>query len=321
MIRGLTCDDWFTFSMNGELYGDRTSIFDVPEYNLRLPDPGYIVYDFPVEISQTFDLILANSLHYRIFLSGGLDSEWITRSLHERGCNLELHTLRYTDNINEEDVLDAQAIADDLGLPLQLHDLNPYEYRSTLLETAHRYQCTQPVYLSLMKVAAELLEKDPSDKRPFLCSGEIYCQRHWQTNCRNPSWYVVFREDEDACFYRWSRIHGVQFLNDIYMYTPEALISYLLHPPIPEIISGKIPGKLSLITSKYSILSPIIEKSGLKVTAPKKRTGYERAAMLNYELQEFFRNELGYIFHTYKIPARTLTVPYLKWGERNEESQ
>lgn len=299
---------------------------------------------FEEELNRAFDLlavslkrVVADGGVVRLFLSGGLDSELLLRGLVARGIPVELHTLAYLSTvysyINQEDVENARAVANSLGLVLNEWKLDPAgeSFKERLLPLAVRYGCTQPVYLSLLWLAGELLDEDALRVRVgsssvatsvFLVSGEVYCQRHWSRTSllttpagvgplRGGEWYFVFREDEDGVFYRWNRQHSSSgiFVNDVFMYTPELLVAYLRLPEVQEVFSGvgAGEGKLSLISSKYRVLAPVFRSLfGRDPVARQKLTGYERAPMLNYELQEYFKREVGYEFSTLKVPVRSL---------------
>jgi len=92
-------------------------------------------------------------------------------------------------------------------------------------------------------------------------------------------WYYCFRENEDASAMRFSLKYNIPLVNEWFSYTPEMMGYYLNEPVIQDLISNKIPHKLSSVSTKNQVL-----KSLMPALIEKTKThGYEQLMGLNIE--------------------------------------
>ena len=333
----MTHNDWFQYETGGRLFGDRIGPNDEFRVYWGRVQSAALAYEplheipsvaYVLELHDAFDkiaqrILLENEGEVVLFLSGGIDSELAYRLLCERLPAVHTVTMEYPDGMNHADVLAARTLLEEVSHPG--HHLtvpvNVREFANSdeATETMSTYQCAQPVYVALLMEATRLLREFPN--AAFMTAGEVYVQRHWSrpfTDFRKPpeqqgEWSVVFREDEDGCFYRWSQRHQRSFYNDLFMYTPELLLSYLNLPQIQDIVYGRNSHKLSLISSKYRIMKEVFEEAysilGKTLFTPVskvKRTGYDNHLWFNYNLYSKWRQDMAWLFQTSSLPVRPL---------------
>jgi len=301
MLMNLTYQDHLNWSLDGHLFADRTSAHQRWEFKMSIDST-----DRPWHIELREGLALLIETHGRnlhVFYSGGYDSEIIVRELNTLGANLTLWTIKFTGDENRPDITNVIETCVQLGL---LHRLNiiPVDIRARmesdeLKAASQKYQCSQIAYLNVLMEAERIPEV-------ILMGGEIYLQKHQRPGPRpveTSQWYYIYREDEDGCTYRYSRMHNRPLINEVMSYTPQMISSWLKVPIVGDLINNHYVGKLVVNSLKAEIFS---QAYPFPLVANAKRHGFETLALQNAALQLALKREL--------LPQETVyhsMLPYL----------
>jgi hypothetical protein len=205
-------------------------------------------------------------------------------------------TLEFPKSLNGEDVAIATNLCRALGVRQEIvtHDVVGFADDPLLTSMSQSLQCSQIAYLSVMRYV-HWYEGDT-----IVMGGEILFQKHWNPATKEPDWYYVYREDEDAMTYRFSQHHSIPVINEYFSYTPELFYSWFNDPLVQEVFTN--PYKLSMVSSKNRILTErYFKPQGIEPATTTKRHGYEQLLAFNELTQARLRSEL--------IPPQDARIP------------
>jgi hypothetical protein len=267
-----TYKNHLSYSIGDKAYGYRTN--SVEKYSVTVGSVDldrYANSSYVDELHRTAELVrkdLGNDLV--LFLSGGTDSEIVLRNFVHNGFKPRCVVLRFENNYNIGEVIEANAIAQELGVEIETidFDIHDFFYSGQAKEFGETLQCTQltyiMVYYNILKLGL-----------PAVMGGEALLTR--QVNLNDSYWYYTFRENEDASAMRFSNKYNIPLVNEWFSYTPELLLHWLEHPKIKELVSTKHNYKLNSASSKNAILSTLYK------TRPKTKShGFESLLAFNY---------------------------------------
>jgi hypothetical protein len=247
-----THNNHLNYTVGGRDYGYRQNSYEKYLVSLGAVDPDrYAQSSYADELHRTAQLVqqdLGNDLV--LFLSGGTDSEIVLRNFIHNGFKPRCVVLRFENDYNISEVVEAQAIANELGIQLEILDFNVHEfyYSGEAKEFGDQIQCTQLTYImvynSILKLGA-----------PAVMGGEALLTR--QVTADGSYWYYTIRENEDGSAMRFSHNFGIPLVNEWYSYTPELLLHYLEHPSIQQLVSDRMNYKLTSASSKNIILKDL----------------------------------------------------------------
>jgi hypothetical protein len=267
-----THNNHLNYTIGGRNYGYRQNSYEKYSVSLGSIDPDrYAHSSYADELHRTAQLVqqdLGNDLV--LFLSGGTDSEIVLRNFIHNRFNPRCVVLRFENDYNISEVAEAQAIADELGVQLEILDFNVHDfyYSGEAKEFGDQIQCTQLTYImvynSILKLGA-----------PAVMGGEALLTR--QVTSDRSYWYYTIRENEDGSAMRFSDHFGIPLVNEWYSYTPELLLHYLEHPSIQKLVSDRMNYKLTSASSKNSILKDLYPDFRTK----KKIHGFESLMAFN----------------------------------------
>ena len=245
-----------------------------------------------------------------LFYSGGADSEAVLRGLLAIGVIPEVHTIKFTGNFNTHETKNAEALCESLGVRMRVweHDVRKWLAEEKYLDLGVKYECDQVAYLTVLEYARKI-------NRPVIMGGEIYVQQHQvpdgsaYTDSRD--WYYVYRENEDGVTYRYTADTGHPIINEVMTYTPELLAAFLIHPRVQQVVTNKVPGKITLLSVKGSVYE---DEFGHPLGAKVKYHGYERLQWSNLSMRNVIREQINCSQQQAKIPYQEL-VRHLLTGE------
>ena len=253
-------------------YGYRETSIEKYTVTLGAVDPNrYKVSSYANELHRTAKLVqedFGNDLV--LFLSGGTDSEIVLRNFVHNGFKPYCVVLRFENDINIGEVVEAQAIANELDVTLEIIDFNVHEFYASgeAKEFGNQIQCTQltynMVYRSILKLGA-----------PSVMGGEALLTR--QVGADSSFWYYTLRENEDGSAMRFSNKFKIPLVNEWFSYTPELLLYYLEHSKIQELVANKYNYKLNSASSKNAIIAEMYPNFRVK----KKIHGFESLLAFN----------------------------------------
>lgn len=249
----------------------RTTPIEKYTVTLGSIDPErYASSSYANELHRTAELVrkdLGNDLV--LFLSGGTDSEIVLRNFVHTGFKPRCVVIRFENEYNASEVAEARAIANELGIKLEVIDFNVHDFYHSgeAKEFGNQIQCTQltynMVYKSILKLGA-----------PAVMGGEALLTK--QVSTTDSYWYYTFRENEDASAMRFTNKFNVPLVNEWFSYTPELLLYYLEHPRIKELTTST-NYKLTSASSKNDILKELYPNFRTK----KKIHGFENLLAFN----------------------------------------
>lgn len=273
-MTNFTYNNHLRYSISDREFGYRETSMEKFRVELGAVDKNqYKRSNYISELRRTADDVYKNfGKDMIVFLSGGTDSEIVVRNFLDIGIRPECVVVKFKDDYNLPDVLEAEAIARDLDLNLNVidFDVKNFYYSGEAIEFGKSLQCTQVTYLmvyyNILKIG-----------RPAVMGGEALLTRG--VSSAGTRWYYTFRENEDASAMRFSMKYNIPLVNEWFSYTPELLLYYLEDADIEKLVSEKYNYKLSSVSTKNSVLRRLYPNIRPKV----KTHGFERLLGFNYE--------------------------------------
>lgn len=295
-VTNFTHNNHLRYSIGGREYGYRETPIEKFEVTLGAVDPAqYKNSSYEEELRRT-----ADSVHKEfgddlvVFLSGGTDSEIVINNFLSIGIKPRCATIKFAKGYNEDDVNEAQRLAAEMALDLEIIDFDVEDFFKSGLATefGQQLQCTQityiMVYYNILKMGA-----------PAVMGGEALLTRSVSAN--DIYWYYTFRENEDASAMRFTNKYNLPLVNEWFSYTPELLLYYLEDPEIQALVSTRFNYKLTSVSSKNKILKRLCPY----VTEKKKTHGFESLLAFNYEsYKEIGRDQIK------RLEPSTDGIPY-----------
>jgi hypothetical protein len=244
-----------------------------------------------------------------LFYSGGADSELVLRGLLRLGVIPEVHVICFDGGENDEETRHALSFCNSLNITptVWVHPLEEYVLEQQYLHLGCKYQCTQLAYITVLEYARKV-------GVPVLMGGEIYVQRHpsAKLGVHTPEeWSYVYREDEDGSTYRYTVDTGHPIINEVFSYTPELMAAWINVPMIRDVISGRNPCKVSLISSKNAAFESQVD---FKLNAGIKLHGYEKLMWTNQYVRRILKSHVipmkTYKCEVTKFMSDVLGVPF-----------
>lgn len=260
------------YSIGGREFGYRETEIEKFEVKLGAVDPDqYRKSSFENELYRTADLIqkdLGNDLI--LFLSGGTDSEIVLRNFIHNGFKPRCAMIKFKNDYNIGEVYEAKAIANALGVKLELldFDVKDFFFSGEAAEFGKTIQSTQITYIMVYNQILKL-------GAPAVMGGEAGITR--QVSKNGSFWYYAFRENEDASAMRFSLKYNIPLVNEYFSYTPELLLYYLESEGVKNLVTEKYNYKLTAASSKNKILATLYPKFRKKP----KRHGFESLIAFN----------------------------------------
>jgi hypothetical protein len=231
----------------------------------------YRTSSFEEELHRTAQLVREDfGKDLILFLSGGTDSEIVLRNFIHNGFKPQCAVIRFENDYNAGEVAEAEAIAMELGVKLQIIDFNVHNffYSGEATEFGEQIQSTQLTYIMVYKNILKL-------GFPAVMGGEAGVTRMVEQG--SSYWYYAFRENEDASAMRFSLKYQIPLVNEWFSYTPELLLYYLESEGIKNLVSNRYNYKLNAASSKNQILANMYSKFRLK----EKKHGFESLIAFN----------------------------------------
>jgi len=273
-LTNFTYNNHLKYSIADREFGFRQS--GIEKYNVSLGAIDHSHFkssNYANELCRTADSVYKEfGKDFVVFLSGGTDSEIVVRNFIDIGIKPQCVVIKFENDYNIGDVIEAQNIANELSLNLNVLDfrIKDFYYSGEAAEFGQQIQCSQITYLMVYRNILKL-------GVPAVMGGEVLLTRgisNFQTN-----WYYTFRENEDASAMRFSNLYDIPLVNEWFSYTPELLLYYLEDIDIVKLVSEKLNYKLSSVSSKNKILKRLQPNTREKI----KTHGFEKLLAFNYE--------------------------------------
>jgi hypothetical protein len=270
-----TQNNHLSYTIGGRKFGYRET--GMEKYNVVLGPVDTAQYkssNYVKELKRTADTVYREfGKDLVVFLSGGTDSEIVIRNFVDIGVRPKCLVIRFKGGYNAPDVLEAQAIANDLDLDLEIMDFDVIDFHKSgeARDLGVSLQCSQITYLTVYNAILKL-------GAPAVMGGEVLLTRLVRLDSHE--WYYTFRENEDASAMRFSEKYNIPLVNEWFSYTPELLLHYLEDNDIQSLISTRYNYKLTSVSSKNAILRRLYPDIRPKI----KTHGFERLLGFNYEV-------------------------------------
>jgi hypothetical protein len=260
------------YSIGGRQYGYRETEIEKFEVSLGAVDPDqYRTSSFENELNRTAQLIQEDlGKDLILFLSGGTDSEIVLRNFIHNGFKPRCAMIRFKGGYNAGEVYEAEAIANELDVKLDIidFDVKDFFFSGEATEFGEQIQSTQITYIMVYNQILKL-------GAPAVMGGEAGLTR--QVSKDGSFWYYAFRENEDASAMRFSLKYNIPLVNEYFSYTPELLLYYLESEGVKSLVTEKYNYKLTAASSKNKILATLYPKFRRKP----KRHGFESLIAFN----------------------------------------
>ena len=269
-----THNNHLTYTIGGKLFGERTTA--VEPYKIQVGTIDHERYknsSYQAELKRTATLV-QNDLgkDLAVFFSGGTDSEIVIRNFLDIGVVPNCYTIKFKDDYNLSDVIEAMNLAKELNIPLNIieFDVKDFLYSGEAAEFGNKIQCTQVAYLIVYRCILQL-------GLPAVMGGEALLKRDISTD--PSSWYYCIRENEDASAMRFSNKFQIPLVNEWFSYTPELLLYYLEDEEIIKLVTTRLNYKLTSVSSKNTILQRLCPE----IRDRRKTHGFEKLIGFNFE--------------------------------------
>jgi hypothetical protein len=272
-MTNFTLNNHLKYSIGEREWGFREESFEKFKVSVGAVDPDqYRTSNYENELRRTADSVYKEfGKDLVVFLSGGTDSEIVVNNFLSIGIKPKCVTIKFENGYNSADVMEAERIADEKGLDLEIIDFDVVDFfeSGAATEFGEQLQCTQityiMVYYNILKIGA-----------PAVMGGEALLTRN--VNRDGSFWYYTFRENEDASAMRFTNKFNVPLVNEWFSYTPELLLYYLENPDIVSLVTDRFNYKLTSVSSKNKIL-----RSLCSYIKPKRKThGFESLLAFNH---------------------------------------
>jgi hypothetical protein len=272
-MTNFTLNNHLQYSIGGRQYGFRESPIEKFNVSLGPVDPDqYRTSSYEEELRRTANAVYKEfGKDLVVFLSGGTDSEIVVNNFISIGVKPKCATIKFKNGYNNADVVEAEKIATELDLELEIIDFDVKDFFDSgqATEFGESIQCTQITYIMVYYCIQKL-------GAPGVMGGEALLSRNVSNN--SSYWYYTFRENEDASAMRFTNKYKIPLVNEWFSYTPELLLYYLENPQIVDLVSNRYNYKLTSVSSKNKILKDLCPY----ITEKRKTHGFESLLAFNY---------------------------------------
>lgn len=278
-----TSNNHLYYEIGGRKFGHRENAHE--QYKVFCGQVDPVVYrksSWHNELLKTADTVLneyGNDLI--VFLSGGTDSEIVLRNFLRIGHTPRCVTIKFKDDYNAPDVIEAETIAKELNVKLEVidFDVKDFYWSGEASSFAKEIDCTQITYLMVYYHIKKL-------GFPAIMGGEQLLKRH--VNHEGSFWYHCFRENEDGSAMRFSNKFKIPLVNEWFSYTPEMMLYYLEDYDVQSLVNNRYNYKLTSVSSKNAILKKLYPSIREKI----KTHGFERLLGFNLESYNSLRQDV-----------------------------
>ena len=251
-----THQNHFKYGYNGKWFCNRTTIDDVFQCE----------YGFA---KQTLDLKTANNEAAKlikastdkplvIMMSGGVDSEVVARSFKDAGIDFTVAILRFSDNLNQHDIMYAEDWCLQNNVDFRYYDLNPLKFwfSKHAKELVEKTQNPLPDMLCTMWLVEQI------DGFPIIGQGEPYVYK-------SPNGFVFREREVIISWYKHMINYNIHGIAGFFQYLPEQMLA-ILDDNITKSLSFESNDqiKYNIYKQYYSDLKPRPKYTGAEMLLP-----------------------------------------------------
>lgn len=295
----LTYNNHLKYFINDQEFGIRQNPFDRYKVTVGMVDQDrYTQNTFYEELKRIARLIYTElGKDFEIYFSGGTDCEILIMCFLAIGIKPKLVTIRYLDNSNEYEVINAVSIANRLSLPIEIvdFDVKDFYYSGAAIDMAQKIYCA-------MLIFNVFFENVRRRKIPAIMGGNVPLTK--KIGNFEPYWYYTYMESEETCNIRFNQQFDTPVIYEFFSYTPEAMLYWLDSKGIQTLVNSKNL-KLKAESSKNQIL--INELPELSIDYRTKTHGWEKTVPFSHEAN---RHIVKYL-----IPRLTNCIDGIKYQD------
>lgn len=273
-MMNFTYNNHLKYYVGNRLYGYRTTPYEKFSVAVgSIDQERYKQSNWVEEQYRTAKLVSTDfGKDFVVMFSGGTDSEIVLRSFLKIGVKPRVVFIKFKNDYNIGDCVEALRIANELNIKLEIVDFDILDFYKSgeAFEFASELQCRQIAYLCIY-YHVKLLQQ------PAVMGGEMMFQR--KTSFDFVKWYLCFRENQDGSAIRFSLRYNLPLVNEWFSYTPEMMGYYLEHKKIKWLLKEKFNYKMSSFSIKNEVLTELMPEIDVR----EKTHGYEKLLGFNTE--------------------------------------
>ena len=275
-----THNNHLQYYIGGRLFGFRENPYE--KYEVRV---GRIDMDHFKKSSWLLEQYRIADLVYQeygkdlvVMFSGGTDSEVVVRSFKHIGITPRVVFIRFTGGYNDEELVAAREVTDDLGMNLEVINVDVVDfYRSGY--AAELGKIVQSHNMAFLTIYSQVLKL----QAPSIMGGSFTFTRC--PTLTGSEWKADFTECESASV-RLSLKYSVPLIQEWFSYTPEVIGYFMEHPVFQRVITDRNVYKNFTDTSK----NPVFKEWMPSIISKKKKNGYENLTGLRHETDLFLKH-------------------------------
>lgn len=201
-----------------------------------------------------------------LFFSGGVASQVMLYSYLEAKIPVNIYIARYKNNLNARDYNTAARICAGMGLSFNTIDIDLEKFFENDAEAIFKKSfCIDTNNLLIMKMI------EYSNGVPIIANKEPYIFRPALSYDKKVDWNLkIFEDNLSIASYLLSCDR--QGISNWFFYSPNILLSTFEHPTVKDLMSDKIYGKMSLLSSRCNMYKQYWPRIVDRVS----QNGYER---------------------------------------------
>lgn len=265
-------NDWLQFHYNLDVKKVvRTDIWDVftLSSNCSIGEIKSFLPELDTTCLEVYQEALKNNKKLGLFLSGGVDSEIIARSLLKLEIPFEPFFISFKDNLNDHEYELIKQFTTETGKDLTCIELDILNWLTTL----DGYSFYQKNYKTFdIATPLQMWARDQISSEYAMISGlfEPHLHKIAATEQCQLTWMHAF--DESSIMSRYNFLKQRQYCDYpfFYLYRPELYAAYSFDPFVEQMIEN--PHKLSLSSTKKSMMKHYFPE----MYSRPKYTGFEK---------------------------------------------
>lgn len=242
--------------------------------------------------------------NFNVFFSGGIDSELVLQAFLWAGLRerTKATIIRFKDGYNDHDIKYAIDFCNYHNVPYKILEIDIVEfYRSKeYIPIGMKYQSIQLAQIQCLWALDKI-----QDDIPVLGTGEVFFEKIFNWNSwmsdepkKEYNWVYYVRENNDLSVPKYSVLNQRPVISEFFSYTPEIMKAYVDDSIVRDLLADRLPGKLSIASSKYSIYNKYFF-----LKPRKKYHGYETLKLLNVQAQQEMLQYIPYNDHRFEMLA------------------
>jgi hypothetical protein len=252
-----TIDNHFTFGYNGIPFAEKKN-YETDKffctYSRCSREPGTFKEECINTAREVSEQAEKLSRTPYIFLSGGLDSEVVTKAFIDVGVEFKVISFRFKDNFSSHEMHYIDKFIEKHGLDHSYYDIDPNWLTSDEADAYfEQSQCSQSEMLPHMKLIDYVWNN--LNGFPVLGNGDLYVSKDiavdWIFDKSKPKYQWNYIEYEYIL--AWNRFavrNKILGCLGFFMHNPEIVLAMMQDPDMKKCINNEIPYKMSSRSTK-----------------------------------------------------------------------